>query len=341
MKKNKYLLLITIVIIIVLSYSVFAESRSLSYEGFTSPNGVSEDCRCKEFCEVDFKCFFGVCDNATLDALNCTNPSASSRYERAERCPVCPACDLWPDCTYESEGQPNVFRSPEEDIICQEYYDYLINTDPYCMQTINYTVNDSDGYPVTQVNLLLGSLIDGIDYSNVFDSNNNNRDSSGEAEIPRCQGSEIITMIAAKQGYDADVKELNVSNDEDYGKVYVNFTLPLGTCHVDCTDSFNRCNPECEGFTVDNVDICNYHQHLVNGKNITQMCAYKPIGTDVVLDIQDDKYVVVECCEGLPRDIPRPTYDIRLVNDDNLVSIQKPVRLDNGEQAKLSIFYWN
>ncbi len=336
MKQNKYLLLIMVFMIVILSFAVIAEEFSPP-PGFTSSTGVSEDCRCKEFCEHGFKCFFGVCDNATLDSLNCTNQIEVGRSERAERCPVCPSCDLWSACTY--GDQPNVFRSVTDDPICGEYYSYL-QEDKYCVQTINYTVKDLDGFPVSVINLLLGSLVDGIDYSNVFDKANLNRDSTGNATIPRCMGNETIALIAAKQGYDADVQDVNVSNDHDYGFAFVNFTLPLGTCHVDCADSFNRCNPDCEGFT-DDIDTCNYDQTIINNKNITQMCAYKPIGTDVVLAINPDNYTVVECCEGSPRVIPRPTYDIRLVSGDNLVSIQKPVRLDNGEQARLSIFYWN
>ena len=333
MKKNKYLVLFGVLMIIILSYSVFADFPPDGFPG--------ENCRCKEFCEQDFKCYFGVCDNETLNALNCTNPGEDGKtMEVAEPCPACPACSIWEDCLFPGT---NIFKDDDlmlTDPVCGDYYDYLMDHE-LCRQTVDYEAKDLLGYSVINIDLLLGSEIDEIDYSLVFEYENRGRAATGSFEVPRCSGIEEVTVIATKVGYDADVQSFNITNDRIPPPIGRNFTLAVGTCHVDCTDSYNRCNPNCEGFTNDQGGICSYNQTSINGKNITNMCAYKPIGTDVVLQVEPHQYTVVECCEGAPRTIPRPTYDIRLTTGDNLVSIQKPVKTTNGEQAKLSIFYWN
>ncbi len=324
--KNIIILLSVFIVVISLSLNVFSESL---------PFFQGETCRCKEFCEAEMKCFFGDCSDNVLIALNCTNGAILATECTEPEYEICPACDIWENCI----DHQGFFK---DSTVCLDYYNFLVFR-PECKQTINFNVqwtpNGKDFYDLTNPSIALGSTVEGVDYTYVFEAGDlEGRESNDFISIPMCNKYEDITVIAAKKGYDADINETTLKNDAKFGEIYINFVLPIGACHVDCTDSFGRCNSDCEGFT-DGNDTCNFYNDTK--KDVTKLCAYKPKGTEVILDISNDNYTVVNCCEGPKKSVFRPTSRINLVNGEDLISVAKPVKIGNTDQGELFLYYWN
>lgn len=293
-----------------------------------------DNCRCKEFCEENNYCFFGVCDNEALEGLNCLNDG-----EPAEPCPACPACDINPACLYDG----NKFLGTDD---CMDYFDTL-TTDPRCRRTFHFSIFDADtGSSLLGASISLASLVDGIDYTAPFAYHYSEMASKTEDDfiVPRCQEVELVTIVASKRGYDADVILENMTNDQDDSETLsYNFNLPKGICHADCTDSFNRCNPECEGFT-NTTDTCNFYVNpAYPDVNVTHLCAYKTKGTQVTLEVLGGEYKTIECCEGEGgiQTVSRPKSDIGLVTGENLISTERLVKFTDNNPGKIYIYVWD
>jgi hypothetical protein len=108
-------------------------------------------------------------------------------------------------------------------------------------------------------------------------------------------------FIARKVGYDDNITILKVTQNP----IVVNFSLRNGSCHYDCTDYYNNCNPDCEGLTFLNDDgqpeTCHFNSSL---------CYNRPFGfaaTEEITDPITGKPMIREyiCCKGGPVVYPK------------------------------------
>lgn len=288
-----------------------------------------DNCRCKEFCEETNYCYFGNCTTEELISLDCFNDDLP-----AEPCPACPVCDINPACL---DG--NKFLGTDD---CMDYYDSL-NTNPACRQTFHFSINDADtSTPLVGASISLASLVDGIDYTAPFANRYSKMTrTQGDFVVPRCRGEAYVTIVASKNGYDADVVEEIITNDQGDSRILdYTFNLPKGICHADCTDSFNRCNPECEGF-ANATDTCNFYANENYPVNAMNLCAYKTKGTQVTLEIIGDDYTVIDCCEGNSvQTISRPKSKINLLTGQNLISTERLIKFTDNNPGKIYIYVW-
>ena len=291
-------------------------------------------CKCSEFCldsSEPFHCYLGNCTGGDLQTMNCTNGGVT-----AGECPFCPICMPLPECVVE-----NKFNYSG---ICIDYYNYLITNNSLCFQTVNFSVfkNDSEGIrPLSGGDISLIDTIDDIDYTDVFENEYVNMKHQDSFAVPRCSQNGIFaTFIASKPGYDTDAVDLFLKNDDNF-ILSAKFYLPIGICHTDCTNSYGRCNPECEGFSTNSTDKCEFYDASTYGKNITKLCAYKLKGTDIVLNTTDENYTVIDCCEGEDgiRVIKRPLANVSLIDGENLIVVERPMRIET-DTAKIKIYYW-
>ena len=301
-----------------------------------------EPCRCTELCEGNHYCYMGNCTNDTLEALGCGEISVPDG-----RCPVCPICKPLPDCYDEVTHK---FKYPGDVEYCKNYWEYLINDenngyqDNNCYQTINFkTYKRVDGIssPLIDVSISLLDAVDGIDYTDVFADRYEKTNSEDYLTVPRCRGQDLTTFVASKENYDADAKDVLLEND-NISEKYRNFTLPLGICHTDCTNSYGRCNPECQGFEEDPGNKCDFYVDNTYGKNVTKLCAYKLKGTEIVLEVTNNDYTIIDCCEGINgvQTIARPESNVELVKGQNLIATEKPIRFTDSDPGKILVYYW-
>ena len=103
-------------------------------------------------------------------------------------------------------------------------------------------------------------------------------------------------IIARKQGYDDNVTNITVlSRTLSPNGIQINLTLRNGSCHQDCTDSYNNCNSICEGLTfminTTTNNTCNMVQPL-------SLCDKRPKGYRATY--KDNNNIIHEyiCCEG-------------------------------------------
>lgn len=141
------------------------------------------------------------------------------------------------------------------------------------------------------------------------------------------------TIVASKKGYDTVVKEVFVPNNITSGNATVDFYLPLGVCHADCTNEFGRCSPDCENFVFANSsDNCTYAS-----EEIKNACAHKLKGSEVFLEEYNETHsYYADCCEGVKVLRFRPTTKADCKDGSGFLK-QKKVVLLNGKLVNLVV----
>jgi hypothetical protein len=99
---------------------------------------------------------------------------------------------------------------------------------------------------------------------------------------------------ASKKGYDTQLLEATIVRGQI---TRLDFKLENGTCHPDCTNSYNRCNPDCDGVTFSGSDTkCSFFDAAVKGN-----CTNRLKGTNVTLGKYNATHTYeVVCCENAP-----------------------------------------
>ncbi|RJQ16804.1 hypothetical protein C4573_01940 [Candidatus Woesearchaeota archaeon] len=180
----------------------------------------------------------------------------------------------------------------EADSICPEDYQdalTLVTTncslcpDPDCTGNLSGYVFDAvTGQPLANANVSLQlSIVPGSVLTNAI----------GFYRLFPPTGYQLLS--AAKAGYDTVVKEAFVTKNN----TELNFSLPLGVCHADCTNAFNRCSAACNGYTFTNAsgtDACNYAE-----PEIMDACENKVKDVEVFIDFYNETHSwFANCCEG-------------------------------------------
>jgi hypothetical protein len=210
--------------------------------------------------------------------------------------------------------------------------------DPDCTGYVWGYVNDSFGRPIEKV-MITGHPI------KWNDSNVNLDRSTLTDTVGKYNYSGFITgryyFSASKDAYDTELLEAEVVR----GNVTrLDFTLINGTCHEDCTNSYNRCNKECDGVTFNSTDNnCSFYSGIAYNPDIKTLCNNKPKGTPVRLaddprNTNTTSYYV-DCCEGTPY----PSYYSRLrVNSNDIEDLvtNQQITTYGSEPVTLIVRYW-
>ncbi len=136
---------------------------------------------------------------------------------------------------------------------------------------------------------------------------------------------------ASKDGYDTQLIEGTVIR----GSILrMDFTLQNGSCHKDCTNSYNRCNAACDGISFDTT-TCKFYNSTVK-----EYCNNKIKNTEVYLGPDSDiKAWFIRCCDSTPYTKYYYKAYINGNNIKNLIKTEKIARY-NDVPVKVVIAYW-
>jgi len=144
---------------------------------------------------------------------------------------------------------------------------------------------------------------------------------------------------ASKKGYDTQLLEATVIRGQ---VTRLDFKLLNGTCHEDCTNSYNRCNAECDGVIFNDSNTkCSFYDAVVK-----EACNNRLKGTNVSLDKYNgnpdigNKYFV-ECCEKAPQleRYVKAQPDVIASWIKGLTKTEKIARLDEYP-VRVVVAYW-
>jgi hypothetical protein len=221
--------------------------------------------------------------------------------------------------------------------------------DPDCKISVSGTVRDDSSRPVS------GAIVTA--YPTVFNPGVNLRvntttNFNGQYSFNVPTGEYPIG--ASKDGYDTHI--VDVVFPSSLNSAIVDFTLVNGTCHDDCTDSYNRCNSLCDGVSFNDSNTrCQFYNDEV--KNV---CHNRLKGSVVYLgpSVTDpDNGQFVECCA---EPLPNPEYPSNPAADpfispifekfyatatiscdaNNIIRVEKIARYNNVP-VRVIISYWD
>lgn len=142
-------------------------------------------------------------------------------------------------------------------------------------------------------------------------------------------------ISASHQGYDTQLIETTIVRSQN---TQVNFMLVNGTCFEDCTNSYGRCNAQCDGMIFNQgAGAC-----VFRNDEIKKLCDNRLKGTEVfVSDVYGDSShaLFVKCCEGDPYLKYYDNASVSASSIRDLAKIEKSVRF-NDQPAKIVIAYW-
>jgi len=212
--------------------------------------------------------------------------------------------------------------------------------DPDCTGTVRGTVTNLLGDPIDRVAISGGPIR--------FNMSAPNIELSTLTDVNGLYNGQFVTgtytIQASKDGYDSETKMVTVLRDTP---AIVNFVLPNGTCHDDCTNSFGRCSSACDGVTFnDSSTGCWFYNSTVKSA-----CNNKMKGTEVFLGMNGSDYgVFIQCCGDDPAvnpfEQPYQKYYSQINTSttecevDNAIRIEKIARY-NDVPVRVIITYWD
>lgn len=204
--------------------------------------------------------------------------------------------------------------------------------DPDCTSGIGYIwgyVMDTDLDPIPNAMVTSHPVAYNISVSL---STNTTTDSSGKYNFSGFIAGRYY-FSASKIGYDTSLIEHTVVRDTIRE---INFTLQNGTCHEDCTNSYNRCNAACDGVVFANSsNSCNFYNSTVR-----TLCNNKLQGIEVYLGPANGSYSwFVSCCEGIPYQKYYPSALMESSGIKNLIKTEKISR-HNDVPVRIVVAYW-
>ncbi len=201
--------------------------------------------------------------------------------------------------------------------------------DPNCVGTLRGVVADSSGIAITgaKVSLFSGNT-EYEDYS----------DGGGMYSLTAPSGNHYVRAV--KEGYDTLIKQVLIRTGQT---TTVDFILTNGTCHADCTNSQNRCNPDCQGLSFEDGD-CDFYEGTFEGVyiNASKLCMNRKEDSTVIMSIPDNNThaVYVDCCEGTPYIKPYFKVELESSKIKNLIQYKRLVKLDE-QPVKLIVAVWD
>jgi hypothetical protein len=216
--------------------------------------------------------------------------------------------------------------------------------DPDCTGTVSGTVRDSTLKPIDRVVVGGGpipfNLIANLIRFTITDVNG----------LYNYSGfvTGTYSFIASKDSYDDSVETVTVIRGKE---TTVNFILNNGTCHDDCTNSYNRCNAYCDGITFnDSGTKCQFYNetpgnNTIQNDTVKKLCHNKMKGTEVYLGpVLGDPVMgwFIKCCGDDPA-VPYPKYYSKasaICNAKNVIRTEKIARY-NDVPVRVIINYWD
>ncbi len=230
------------------------------------------------------------------------------------------------------------------DNFCPEDYEDYFNSgvfgncsrchDPECSGNITGRVLSSLGVPIQRATIKALPIRYNLSAPSLEKSNVT--DASGTFVL-----SNITTgtyyFSASQEGYDTQLIEVTINRHSLTQGVV--FTLQNGTCFDDCTNSYGRCNAQCDGFTFSNGGVCDFFNNVT--LNVTALCDNRLKGTDVIVPntANGTHAMFVNCCEGRPYWKYYRSASVSTSTIKNLAKIEKLVKY-NDQPVKLIIAYW-
>lgn len=137
---------------------------------------------------------------------------------------------------------------------------------------------------------------------------------------------------ATKSSYDTELKEIAVLRNK---VTTADFYLLNGTCHEDCTNSYGRCNANCDGQIFYGTSSCNFYNDT-----IMELCNNRMLGTSVYIRQYNSTHAYfVDCCEGLPYIKYFSELSVETNKIKDLAKIEKIAKY-NDVPVKVIIAYW-
>lgn len=211
--------------------------------------------------------------------------------------------------------------------------------DPDCTGTISGTVRNILGDPIDRVTVNGGPLRYNMSASSLERSTLTNF--NGQYSGSFITGT--YTLQASKDGYDSDTKMVTVLRN---APTTVDFILPNGTCHDDCTNSFGRCSAACHGveFNESNTRCWFYND------TVRTACNNKMKGTEVFLGMNGtDQGIFIQCCGddpvNNPFEQPYTKYYASINTSTTTCDVQNAIKIEkiatyNDIPVRVIITYW-
>jgi len=141
---------------------------------------------------------------------------------------------------------------------------------------------------------------------------------------------------ASKDTYDTQLVQATIVRGKSS---VVDFTLLNGTCHEDCTNSYNRCNAACDGVKFADGNSCKFYNSTIKDD-----CNNRMKGTEVYLgQASSDTAWFVKCCGDQPAETPYTKYYTKASTDNgnikNLIKVEKIAKY-NDVPVRVVIAYW-
>lgn len=142
-------------------------------------------------------------------------------------------------------------------------------------------------------------------------------------------------LSAIQDGFDTQLLLVTVKRNQTTTGVV--FNLENGTCYEDCTNSYGRCNAQCDGLNFSAGGFCGFYNTTV-----ATLCDNRFKGTDVMIPGSDNgtHAQFINCCEGTPYVKYYSQAVVSTSSIKNLAKIEKIVKY-NDQPVRVVIAYWS
>jgi hypothetical protein len=143
---------------------------------------------------------------------------------------------------------------------------------------------------------------------------------------------------ASHEGFDTQVLSVTVLRNKT--TTNITFNLANGTCFDDCTNSYGRCNAQCDGLTFknDTTKCIFYNSTSIDAASI---CDNRLKGTEVIIPntFNGTHAQFIDCCEGTPYWKYYQPVTVSTSTINNLAKIETLVNY-NDQPVKIIVAYW-
>lgn len=246
---------------------------------------------------------------------------------------------LFPGVNYSCDNMPDSYPNG----FCPEDYETFNNSaifgncsrchDPDCTGNISGRVLSSLGIPVARATVKALPIRYNLSAPSLEKSTMT--DVNGNFELGFVTTGTYY-FSASQEGYDTQLIEMTINRNKITSGLQ--FNLANGTCYEDCTNSYGRCNAQCNGLNFSN-GVCSFFSNVT--LNVSALCDNRLKGTDVIVPntANGTHAMFVDCCEGEPYWKYYGSASISTSTIKNLVKIEKLVKY-NDQPVKLIIAYW-
>ncbi|HGJ65163.1 TPA: carboxypeptidase regulatory-like domain-containing protein [bacterium] len=250
---------------------------------------------------------------------------------------------LFPGVNYSCDNFPDTYPLGYPGGFCPEDYETFSNSaifgncsrchDPDCTGNITGRVLSASGVPIARATVKALPIRYNLSAPSLEKSTLT--DASGVFELSGVTTGTYY-FSASQEGYDTQLIEATINRHKV--TTGLQFNLANGTCFEDCTNSYGRCNAQCNGLNFSN-GICTFFSNLT--LKVDVLCDNRIKGTEIIIPgtANGTHAMFVSCCEGSPYWKYYATAAVSTSNIKNLAKIEKLVKY-NDQPVKLVLAYW-